>query len=1080
MSSDCDVFIPWFEILSMDPRTTCCGSFFRCNDDLSISKIFLSSRLSLPIPEAIGSLKRLEVLSLSNVDLTGPLPSSLSKLTTLKTLMITENRNLNGPIPDLSGLTQLTYLDLNLNALTGQIPPGVLNLPNLATIDISNNKLSGSLSFTSKSISSLSVGMNCFSQESISSAGAVVQGSTQQLPAAQCAAVITPTTSPISTSAVSKTTDNSSTVIQSSGQSSVGPTPSASLSASSLDTSQQSQLASITSNSPNQSNFTTQIVVETSIINNTQVVVTRQIIQSSTGDGNISPSGASSADVSGSSSSNLMRILIISGAVLIATILLIALAVVRHRRRARKHVDDGLVTIESAEAASTSTSTSTSEVSTAEQSRDDPTETPAYHSIFNKDSVLLQMDVKTGPELQVSESNENTKETIATSDGSVEPRHPESSAEATKDGDKVLSKNNLERSNTTSDLKYLVLPDVDEIIPPKPTNPEPSKPEVSTSPGDVQPQSSSSSPPSPAGSSSMNESLSSSSNPIPHGPFHPSEIETWDSDKVAEALRSFGVSSQIISMLKESNVDGKEFLKLDHERLQTIGIEMFSARAGVLAMRELMTGVSDVDKPPTYLDSKVATIAVALLVTVTTYLTWMTLHQRSRHHPNLPTTPDLAFPDTSPFPSIPHLPLFANEEQARLFMPPEGYETALSASQKILPLIDGNQPAESNPTFAYAPGSMKALKDPLDHRRIPRLIHITVPDKNRIPWTVQRNIESWSLYNPDFQVYFVMPPMNTDVQKVIVHDDKDMLKLVKDVAEPLFPGFLSIFLGFKKNVERADFWRYLILFLHGGVYADSDVEPMEPILKWIKRFQKDNETLNPFARYRDPTSRQPENRNGSVLIDAIVGIEAGLSPEESLRQGYTFHIQWCQWTFAFRRQHPLLRAVLLTIQRTVHAEGGLVKGVSLEAPMRARWRAEDKKEVDGAILFRTGPGMFSVAVRVWLDVQSRLALMDSDGGVEDDGHARDMIRGVTGGESRQKLVSTLTYFMKRSLLGNVDLGDLPPYLESQHVSQGYHVVGGVALLPQYAFGYREGADKAPGDISEILVKHDFAGSWKGK
>lgn len=35
-----------------------------------------------------------------------------------------------------------------------------------------------------------------------------------------------------------------------------------------------------------------------------------------------------------------------------------------------------------------------------------------------------------------------------------------------------------------------------------------------------------------------------------------------------------------------------------------------------------------------------------------------------------------------------------------------------------------------------------------------------------------------------------------------------------------------------KAVERADFFRYLVILRHGGMYADSDVECMMPIEEW--------------------------------------------------------------------------------------------------------------------------------------------------------------------------------------------------------------------------------------------------------
>ena len=55
--------------------------------------------------------------------------------------------------------------------------------------------------------------------------------------------------------------------------------------------------------------------------------------------------------------------------------------------------------------------------------------------------------------------------------------------------------------------------------------------------------------------------------------------------------------------------------------------------------------------------------------------------------------------------------------------------------------------------------------------------------------------------------------------KVVNHDDADCLRLV----ENNYQSYLQLFNSFPKNVERADFFRYLVLYHYGGVYVDIDV-----------------------------------------------------------------------------------------------------------------------------------------------------------------------------------------------------------------------------------------------------------------
>ena len=45
--------------------------------------------------------------------------------------------------------------------------------------------------------------------------------------------------------------------------------------------------------------------------------------------------------------------------------------------------------------------------------------------------------------------------------------------------------------------------------------------------------------------------------------------------------------------------------------------------------------------------------------------------------------------------------------------------------------------------------------------------------------------------------------------------------------------YYNIFMSFPLGVMRADFWRYLILYKFGGVYADVDTICLEEISKWV-------------------------------------------------------------------------------------------------------------------------------------------------------------------------------------------------------------------------------------------------------
>ena len=91
-------------------------------------------RLNLAYNDLTGALPTLEQLSkLHQLDLhvnkfTGPLPTSINKLTMLKYLKL-DNNELAGAIPAVDNLAQLVGLELYSNQFNGTIPTSLLQLP---------------------------------------------------------------------------------------------------------------------------------------------------------------------------------------------------------------------------------------------------------------------------------------------------------------------------------------------------------------------------------------------------------------------------------------------------------------------------------------------------------------------------------------------------------------------------------------------------------------------------------------------------------------------------------------------------------------------------------------------------------------------------------------------------------------------------------------------------------------------------------------------------------------------------------------------------------------------------------------
>ena len=97
------------------------------------------------MPTELGNIGSLEVLILSDNQLTGSIPAQLGNLASLRRLDLDDNQ-LEGTIPpELGNLANLQELWLDNNRLTGAIPPELGNPANLQTLRLLGNELTGSI-----------------------------------------------------------------------------------------------------------------------------------------------------------------------------------------------------------------------------------------------------------------------------------------------------------------------------------------------------------------------------------------------------------------------------------------------------------------------------------------------------------------------------------------------------------------------------------------------------------------------------------------------------------------------------------------------------------------------------------------------------------------------------------------------------------------------------------------------------------------------------------------------------------------------------------------------------------------------
>ncbi|KAI6689611.1 hypothetical protein NL676_026439 [Syzygium grande] len=101
------------------------------------------STLSGKIPDFIGNWTKITRLDMQGTSMEGPIPSSLSLLTNLIELRISDLKGPSSNFPDLQGMKMMKTLILRNCLLTGSIPDYIGDWTNLTTLDLSVNRLTG-------------------------------------------------------------------------------------------------------------------------------------------------------------------------------------------------------------------------------------------------------------------------------------------------------------------------------------------------------------------------------------------------------------------------------------------------------------------------------------------------------------------------------------------------------------------------------------------------------------------------------------------------------------------------------------------------------------------------------------------------------------------------------------------------------------------------------------------------------------------------------------------------------------------------------------------------------------------------
>ncbi|KAF5762633.1 putative non-specific serine/threonine protein kinase [Helianthus annuus] len=138
--------LPNLEVLSLSD----CDLSGPLDDSLeklqSLSIIHLALKnLSAPIPDFFAKFKNLTVMNLASCSLIGTFPEKVLQWQSLKILDLSANKNLKGSLPDFPMNGSLQSLVLSDTNFFGGIPVSIGNLKNLSSIDFSRSNFSGKI-----------------------------------------------------------------------------------------------------------------------------------------------------------------------------------------------------------------------------------------------------------------------------------------------------------------------------------------------------------------------------------------------------------------------------------------------------------------------------------------------------------------------------------------------------------------------------------------------------------------------------------------------------------------------------------------------------------------------------------------------------------------------------------------------------------------------------------------------------------------------------------------------------------------------------------------------------------------------
>ncbi|CAI4061903.1 initiation-specific alpha-1,6-mannosyltransferase SKDI_07G2170 [Saccharomyces kudriavzevii IFO 1802] len=326
--------------------------------------------------------------------------------------------------------------------------------------------------------------------------------------------------------------------------------------------------------------------------------------------------------------------------------------------------------------------------------------------------------------------------------------------------------------------------------------------------------------------------------------------------------------------------------------------------------------------------------------------------------------------------------------------------------------------------------------------------------------------------------------------------DDSTIPFLENLYAPV-PLVVQAFKLMPKNILKADFFRYLVLFARGGVYSDIDTRLLKPIDSWPskrKSWLDDIINVNIAIPYKNLKVSPPTSSKISQQPGLVIGIEA--DPDRvDWNDHYARRIQFCQWTIQAKPGHPILRELILNITASTLMSvknSGVPIGDMIDSRYKDDYNvnirkerhkdrtdkhseSENNEEVD--VMNWTGPGIFSDIIFEYLNnalEHNDDILLVNPNLTKDDSDSASMPADEVDSSGSAK--STRKFYKKIS--ASLQSSNLVPWEFFSFMKKPV-IVDDVMVLPITSFSPDAGhMGSKSSDDESAYVKHMFDGSWK--